>query len=422
MPSFIAKIHALGFKFGLYTDIGAAACKKPYAGSFGHYVDDAKTFEAWKVDYVKFDGCHLPRGHTPEELSCNMSDALLATGTDFWLNFHCWHTETCAKCGTSFRVDHDHHDDWDGEAGTSSVIQFLQTRQPFWGPDPGQGWPDPDFIFTGGEGCSSMDPGPDAGAGEGPSPAGQHCPGQTEDEYISEFTIWALAGGQLVFATDPRNMSAFQRKVWFNRELIAVFNDTASFHHIAMISNRSAGYRSTASGAVDAAAEAAALAAPACALVTQLSSRACARGESFDCDAAGATMWAADGCRGVFACGSAARVVNDVDGGGNSTVRCVNTPAPAQVWARPTSDGGAAIALHNPGSSTITIEVDFAEIPNRQWGATTSLQVRDMWAHTANGSATGRFSAPVASHGTVALEMVRSSFFCLHFFSFFVCS
>ena len=49
MPSFIAKIHALGFKFGLYTDIGAAACKKPYAGSFGHYVDDAKTFVALKL-------------------------------------------------------------------------------------------------------------------------------------------------------------------------------------------------------------------------------------------------------------------------------------------------------------------------------------------------------------------------------------
>jgi alpha-galactosidase len=60
MPAFIAKIHALGFKFGLYTDIGPDGCHHPFAGSYGHYKDDAKTFQDWAVDYVKFDGEFIP--------------------------------------------------------------------------------------------------------------------------------------------------------------------------------------------------------------------------------------------------------------------------------------------------------------------------------------------------------------------------
>ena len=60
------------------------------ARRYGYYQQDADTFAKWKVDYVKFDGCDQPEGHTAKELTCNMSEALLKTGTDFWFNFHCW--------------------------------------------------------------------------------------------------------------------------------------------------------------------------------------------------------------------------------------------------------------------------------------------------------------------------------------------
>ena len=58
----------------------------------------------------------------------------------------------------------------------------------------------------------------------------------TDDEYYSEFSIWALAGGQLVFATDPRNMSALQKDILLNTELLAVFNDAIGKPG-AMVSN-----------------------------------------------------------------------------------------------------------------------------------------------------------------------------------------
>ena len=66
-------------------------CRHPHLRRrYGYYQQDADTFAKWKVDYVKFDGCDQPEGHTAKELTCNMSEALLKTGTDFWFNFHCW--------------------------------------------------------------------------------------------------------------------------------------------------------------------------------------------------------------------------------------------------------------------------------------------------------------------------------------------
>lgn len=43
---------------------------------------------------------------------------------------------------------------------TTGLMSYLVTRMPFWGANPQQGWPDLDFVFTGGEGCGDhSDPG-----------------------------------------------------------------------------------------------------------------------------------------------------------------------------------------------------------------------------------------------------------------------
>ena len=59
MPAFISKVHALGFQFGLYTDIGTMGCHHPFVGSWPHYQQDADDFASWEVDYIKFDGCEI---------------------------------------------------------------------------------------------------------------------------------------------------------------------------------------------------------------------------------------------------------------------------------------------------------------------------------------------------------------------------
>jgi alpha-galactosidase len=47
-------VHSKGLLFGIYTDAGTNTCQgRP--GTLGHEVQDARTFAAWGVDYVKED-------------------------------------------------------------------------------------------------------------------------------------------------------------------------------------------------------------------------------------------------------------------------------------------------------------------------------------------------------------------------------
>lgn len=322
-------------------------------------------------------------------LTGNMSAALNHTGRDMWLNFHCWNNPPgdvrCAEYGNSFRVYDDHQDTWQS---TLRTISFLINRQAYWGPNPARGWPDPDFIFTGGQGCGST-----------PEP-GRRCPGQTEAEYITEFSMWAIAGGHLIFAVEPRNMTAFQRSVLLNKEAIAVFQDTSGFESTAMIGDGSAPPISTQQQQQQRACSVR--------LVKQLPKRPagkCIEGVTFGCGALpggrGAAMWASADCRGTFQCGGAA-VVCESWSRGNVTCPCVVT----QVWARPLAGGAAAVALFNPQEAPHDLTVRFADIPMRGWGAETQLYVRDLWRHSLVSSATGSFIVPgLPPHATSLLKL-----------------
>src|SRR5579875_937576 len=49
-------LHARGLKLGIYSSPGPRTCQE-YPGSYGHEEQDAKTFAAWGVDYLKYDWC-----------------------------------------------------------------------------------------------------------------------------------------------------------------------------------------------------------------------------------------------------------------------------------------------------------------------------------------------------------------------------
>jgi len=379
MEAFIAKLHALGFKFGLYTDIGENGCHHPFTGSWPYYKEDALTFQKWKVDYVKFDGCDKPPNHSAEELTCQMSNILNETGRDFWFNFHCWHNANCSACGNSFRMATDHHDNW---GSTSGIIDKLKKREDYWGPDPDYGWPDPDFVYTGGEGCGQH------------SDPGVRCPGQTDDEYISEFSIWAIAGGQILISSDPRNMSALQKHVWFNTEILDVYNDTSGFRSIKFVSYNDAipkPHQNSCNVSVQ----------------KQISGTPCNLNKNFGCFDGNMSMWVDQGCRALFQCDG----IHDLDcesvNRSYKVCKCtLPPPGPAEVWLRPLSDGGAAVALHNPNSLPQDITVQFADVPDRKWDNMTKLHARDLWAredlHYFNGSFTAK---QVPKHGTVVIKL-----------------
>ena len=62
------------------------------------------------------------------------------------------------------------------------------------------GWNDADFLMTGGQGCADNTP-------------MIHCPGMTDTEYITEFTMWCIMGSSLIVSTDIRNMTDIMKKV-----------------------------------------------------------------------------------------------------------------------------------------------------------------------------------------------------------------
>ncbi len=53
-------LHARGLKFGIYSSPARVTCAG-YAGSFGHEIEDARTFAGWGVDYLKYDYCSYAR-------------------------------------------------------------------------------------------------------------------------------------------------------------------------------------------------------------------------------------------------------------------------------------------------------------------------------------------------------------------------
>jgi alpha-galactosidase len=50
IASLASKIHAMGLKFGIYSDAGSQTCAQTMPGSLGHEDIDAETFANWGVD------------------------------------------------------------------------------------------------------------------------------------------------------------------------------------------------------------------------------------------------------------------------------------------------------------------------------------------------------------------------------------
>ena len=54
--------------------------------------------------------------------------------------------------------------------------------------------------MTGGQGCEDNAP-------------LQHCPGETDVEYKTEFTMWCIMASSLIVSTDIRNMTDIMKEV-----------------------------------------------------------------------------------------------------------------------------------------------------------------------------------------------------------------
>jgi alpha-galactosidase len=79
-------LHAKGFKFGIYSAWGPFTCEG-LPGSCGHVVQDANTYAAWGVDYLKYDACSScpPQTDYRQDVEL-MAAALLQCGRPIFFN------------------------------------------------------------------------------------------------------------------------------------------------------------------------------------------------------------------------------------------------------------------------------------------------------------------------------------------------
>src|SRR5215467_2999486 len=71
-------VHSKGLKLGIYSSPGPNTCAG-YEGSYGHEEQDARTFAAWGIDYLKYDWCGardmMKQSGSPEAAHKMMIDA-----------------------------------------------------------------------------------------------------------------------------------------------------------------------------------------------------------------------------------------------------------------------------------------------------------------------------------------------------------
>jgi alpha-galactosidase len=192
-------VHSKGLKFGIYSSPGPRTCAG-YPASYGHEAQDAKTFAAWGVDYLKYDWCSAGTIYTNEQQPVyqKMGDALQATGRPIvyslsigMLSAAQWAPPAGANL---WRTTADIRDAWE------SMVYNVETQVPTAQyARPGH-WNDPDML--------------EIGNGH-----------MTDDEYRTHMSLWALVAAPLLAGNDIRTMSPVTKSILLNKEVIAVDQD-----------------------------------------------------------------------------------------------------------------------------------------------------------------------------------------------------
>jgi len=195
-----AYVHSKGLKLGIYEDAGTQTCAG-YPGSLGHETQDARTFAAWGVDYLKYDNCFNNGSTTTQQYIARysaMRDALAATGRPIVYSICEWGVN--APWTWAGNVGHLWRTTGDIAPQFSSVLSIFHQNvglDAYAGPGH---WNDPDMLEVG-NGMSS-----------------------TEDR--AHFSLWAEMAAPLLAGDNLVSASATTLSILGNRAVIAVDQDS----------------------------------------------------------------------------------------------------------------------------------------------------------------------------------------------------
>jgi|HubBroStandDraft_6_1064221.scaffolds.fasta_scaffold00753_14 alpha-galactosidase len=202
-------VHAKGLKLGIYSSPGPKTCAK-FEGSYGHEEQDAQTYAAWGIDYLKYDLCSFGKimeaAGSPEaghklmvDAYTKMHDALVKTGRPMVYSLCQYGADAVWRWGASvggntWRTTGDISDRYSsmtqigfGQAGLSKYA--------------GSGhWNDPDMLEVGNGGMNL-------------------------EEYRTHMSLWALLAAPLLAGNDLSTMKPETIALLTNREVIAIDQD-----------------------------------------------------------------------------------------------------------------------------------------------------------------------------------------------------
>ena len=196
-------VHAKGLKLGIYSSPGPNTCAG-YEGTYGHEEQDARTWAAWGIDYLKYDWCGARNIYTDSEMQAvyqKMGDALLATGRPIVFSLCQYGRADVWKWGPDvggnlWRTTYDIHDNWD----SMTQIGFEQSELAQWA-KPGH-WNDPDMLEIGNGGMN-------------------------DTEYQTHMTLWSMLAAPLMAGNDLRDVPSSILEILTNREVLAIDQDKA---------------------------------------------------------------------------------------------------------------------------------------------------------------------------------------------------
>lgn len=196
-------VHSKGLKLGIYSSPGPRTCAG-FEGSFNHEAQDARTFAAWGIDYIKYDWCSAARIYKPEQMHLvyqKMGEALQSTKRPIVYSLCQYGREHVEQWGAAvggnlWRTTGDISDRWDS---MSSIGFDKQTGLEAYA-NPGH-WNDPDMLEIGNGGMS-------------------------DDEYRTHMSLWAMLAAPLIAGNDLRDMKPTIRDILTNSEVIAIDQDS----------------------------------------------------------------------------------------------------------------------------------------------------------------------------------------------------
>jgi alpha-galactosidase len=197
-------VHGKGLKLGIYSSPGPRTCAG-YEGSYQHEEQDAKTYAAWGIDYLKYDWCSASQVYDNTQATmaaayAKMGNALANSGRTIVYSLCQYGNLDVGEWGEKiggnlWRTTGDISDRWQSMDNIGFKLQPGREKYAGIGH-----WNDPDMLEIGNG-------------------------GMTDTEYQTHMSLWCLLAAPLLAGNDIRDMKPSVADILMNKEAIAVDQD-----------------------------------------------------------------------------------------------------------------------------------------------------------------------------------------------------